>query len=1141
LSTNKYKLKKADLKILFATAEMLMSGGYHDVYKRLDWVQDANKNFKCINEGAHAQGVDSHASLSVNNDTGQYYCHTCGEKGNFQKYWTEYIKGSSQWGDHYSDFLIDFLSINESQTGIRFSTTFSNGEDEWNQELYELYSRCQEKYKTNKGKPFILSEQLAEEAKVVSSLPMSELDGYVDNLLKDPERLSYLFEKRRIDEDMVKNFRIGLDGRRRYVFPMIHADGDLINMKVYDPHNENRAFKWMFLHKGREILPSPMNNFTKSQIIFFGGEPDMYCGIAHGIDGAVTMGAERNTDVVKVFGHNKAKQLFTDKEIIICLDSDETGREGAKKLAKSLYPFAKQIKIIDLDKSEINPFGLDPEKVAEVTNAKGNKKMKRTEKDFTEYMEKNGFDELAIKRFLALIKNTPVYTENVERVKTELYKVTLQESRLPRYSSHDDSKVLELVASVGDFNDSAYLYPEELTIKCKHTGCPTSTLYATCKKCVLPNFSDFRENTELKFTFINGDLPKEHYNDPGCVRINTHDILSMVEVSDDKRNMCIKKLVGINPGCQFATILITQFEKLLHVRLSRDVSEYGQGILSKAMESSAIEMDAYILGDMDVYPNRSYKFKGVQTQAPNDTRAVLFIHKSEPIATSTENFVMDQDTHDILKVFRPKKGETVEQALDRRYDIFAQAAGVNGRREMFLLNDLAFFSQLEMDNKTLFPSLKRGWVEVLIGGESRCCKTMISQFLMNHYKSGDLIAGSSAVTRAGLLGGIKYNKSKPIVSWGKMVMNDGGVVIIDELSNINQDALNGITSLRSSGIADVTTVAGCKRAPARVRKIFLSNPRAWTSDKAASFGNGVRFLKHLCLKDEILSRFDIAWIVKQSDIKDDSFTPVYIPLLTEFTEFQSRYLLMWTHSRSAKEIIYEEGIEKYINSCQSKLLKKFHTNTQLINHETRLKLARMGTSVAAMMYSTPDDDWNKVYVKREHIEFVMNLLFKLYCHPNMQLDIYSEQQKDLETLGDMRFMENIIKYINPKALLLEEEFTDKSLQQLFCDYLQRVYDRELCMIDASNDNYKSTGMPVNIGTQKLINTLIIRRCLVRAKSTYRKTPAFNDWLSDMVAHKNDRELSDILEITQHESDADVIKKLEDHLQDNESPDAQQAC
>jgi len=124
---------------------------------------------------------------------------------------------------------------------------------------------------------------------------------------------------------------------------------------------------------------------------------------------------------------------------------------------------------------------------------------------------------------------------------------------------------------------------------------------------------------------------------------------------------------------------------------------------------------------------------------------------------------------------------------------------------------------------------------------------------------------------------------------------------------------------------------------------------------------------------------------------------------------------------------------------------------------------------------------------------------------------------------------------------LEEEFTDKSLQQLFCDYLQRVYDRELCMIDASNDNYKSTGMPVNIGTQKLINTLIIRRCLVRAKSTYRKTPAFNDWLSDMVAHKNDRELSDILEITQHESDADVIKKLEDHLQDNESPDAQQAC
>jgi len=1140
LSNNKYKLKKADLKILFATAEMLMSGDYHEIYKRLGWYQDANKNFRCINAGAHSQGVDSHASMSVNNDTGQYYCHTCGEKGNFQKYWTEYLKGTSQWGDHYSDFLIDFLSINESQTGIRFSTTFNDGEDEWNQQLYELYSKCQKKHKTAKGKPFVLSEQLAQEAKAVSSLPMEELDGYVNNLLNDPDRLSYLYDKRRIDEDMVRNFRIGLDGRRRYIFPMIHADGDLINLKVYDPFNTNRAFKWLFLHKGREILPSPMNNFTKSQIMFFGGEPDMYCGIAHGIEGAVTMGAERNTDVVKVFGEKKARQLFTDKEIIICLDSDETGIAGAKKLAKSLYPYAKQIKIVNLDKSKDNPFGLDPEKMVEVTNAKGNKKMKRAEKDFTDFMEKNGFDELATQRFLSLVKNTPVYTENVERVKTELYKVTLQESRLPRYSSHDDSKILEMVASVGDFIDAAYLYPEELSMSCKHTGCPSSTLYASCKKCVLPSFPEFRESPEIEFVLVNGNIPKEHYNNLGCIKINTHDILSMIEVSDDKRDMYIKKLAGINPSCNFVSITNKTFEKLLRVRLTRDVSEYGEGILSKAMESSAIEMDAYIVGDMDVYPNRSYKFKGVQTRAPNDSRAVLFAHKAEPIATSTENFVMDQETHDILKVFRPKEGETVEQALERRYDIFAQAAGVNGRREMFLLNDLAFFSQLELDNKTLFPSLKRGWVEVLIGGESRCCKTMISQFLMNHYKVGDLIAGSSAVTRAGLLGGIKYTKNKPVVSWGKMVMNDGGVVVIDELSNINQDALNGITSLRSSGIADVTTVAGCKKAPARVRKIFLSNPRAWTSDKAASFGNGVRFLKHLCFKDEILSRFDVAWIVKQSDIKDDSFTPIYTPLLTEFTEFQSRYLLMWTHSRSPKEVVYEEGIEKYINSCQKKLLNKFHTNTQLINHETRLKLTRMGTSVAAMMYSTPDDDWNKVLVKKEHIEFVMNLLIKLYCHPNMQLDIYSEQQKDLESLGDMRFMENIIKYINPRSLLLEEEFTDKSLQQLFCDYLQRVYDRELLMVDASNDDFKSTGMPVNIGTQKLINTLIIRRCLVRAKSTYRKTPAFNEWLSDMVANKDERELSDILEITQHESDADVIKKLEDHLSSDEHSDAQEA-
>lgn len=1118
---------------------MLMSNQYHDLYKRFGWVQGSNKNFKCFNTSAHSQGTDSHPSLSVNDDTGQWLCHTCGVKGNFQSYWRDYLKGGPEGGDHYSDFIIDFLGMNESSAGVHFSTSFNEPEaKEWNDKLYGLYEKCQSAHKAKSGKPYILADDLSEEARKIASLPMKELDGYVNALLADKERLEYLRNTRGIDIDLIKCYRIGLDKRRRFVFPIINEDGDLLNMKVYDPFNTNRSYKWMYIHKGREIKPTPINNFTKNPLYFFAGEPDMYCAIANGYDGAVTMGAERNTDVVKVFGVKKCEQLFKGKEVVIVLDADETGVSGAQKLAKSLYPFAKQIKIVDLNKSEINPWGLDPELLKNV-GTEDKPKMKRLEKDYTEFWYKNGDGEMAKQRFDNLVKNTKVFTENKDRVKSELYKVTLQESRLPKYASHDDSKVLELIASVGDFNDSAYHYPAEFGVSCPHTAAPNSKAYLSCKKCVIPCFPNFKDDSEMDFFIIRGDIPKEHFHNPGCVKVNTHEILGLIEVSEDKRNIHLKKLCGINPGCQFARIVLKQPEKLLRIRLARDVAEYGENVLNKSMESSAIEIDAYVLGDMDVYPNRSYKFTGVQTQAFNDTRAVLFLHKAEPIATSTENFVMDQDTHDMLRVFKKKDDESIESAFNRRYDVFAQAAGVTGRTEMFLINDLAFFSPLEIDNKTLFPAIKRGWVEVLIGGESRCCKTMISQFLMNHYKVGDLVAGSSAVTRSGLLGGVKFFKGKPGIAWGKIPMNDGGIVVIDELSNINQNTLTDITPCRSSGVASVDTVAGFKRALARTRKIFLSNPRAWTSDKAASFGNGVRFLKNLCFKDEILARFDFAWIVKQGDINSDDFAPAYRQPLTEFTEYQSRYLVMWAHSRTARDVVYEDGIEEHINDCQKKLLKQFHTSTQLVNQEMRLKLARMGIAIATALYSTPKDDWNKIYFKKEHVDFLVKFLIKSYCHENMQFDIYSEQQRDLETLGDMRFMENIVRYVNPKSLLLEEEFTDKSLQQIFCDYLQRVYDKEMYMVDASNDNAKTTNISVNIGIQKLINTLISRRCLVRAKMTYRKTPAFNKWLSGML-NKNANDLSDILETTEDKSDAQVITELRSHLHDSKPPAASQA-
>jgi len=1137
--SSKYKLSKGQLKTLFASADMLMEGQYRELYKRLGWREGGNKNFHCWNTSGHSEGVDSHASLSINEQTGQWHCHTCDIKGNFQSYWRDYIKGTAPYGDHYHDFIIDFLGMTEGQYTVPFAESFDDPKcAEYYEDLLKLHAKLDEIRKKKGEGNYVLKDELVALANEESSLPMKLLDVCVERLLNNPQKMKYLLEERKINEDMIRALRLGLDDRGRVVFPQINAEGELLNMKLYDPWCSDKRFKWQYSHKGRETCPTPMVNFTNNSLLMMAGEPDMLCAIGFGFENAVTMGAERNTDVVKVFGRERAKQLFSGKEITICLDADDTGKAAAQKLAHSLYPFAKQIKIINLDQSNINPFGLDPDKMIEVTTKNGKKKMKRVETDFTDFMKKNGFENDAKERFIELIKNTEAYTENIDRIEKKLYKVTLQESRMSKYYSSDESKELEVIAAVGEFNDSAYQYSDHFCLSCPQTGDPSKKLYASCKKCSVPSIPEFRDKEYVDFFLIRGEIPKEYSGYPSCISVNAHEILDLIECAESKKNKNLKLICGISPTCQQFKVRPVTTKKILRARLARDVSEYGDSSVDGSAESTSIEMDAYILGDMDIYPNKSYKFTGVQTVSPQTQHRVLYIHKAEPITTSIDNFVMDQEIHDMLKIFRPKGGESVDSALDRRYEVFAHAAGVTGRREMFLLNDLAFFSSAEIDNKRLFPNLKRGWVEVLIGGDTRCCKTLISKFLMNYYKYGEMVSGSSAITRAGLMGGTIYVGKNPKVSWGKIPMNDGRCLIFDELSMIKQEILSDLTDCRSSGIIDVTTISGSKKAPARVAKIMLSNARSWTGDKAPSFGSGMSFLKNLCFKDEILSRFDIAWIVKAGDINYEKLDDNYRQPTTEFTSFQCRYLLMWGKSRKPDQYIYEEGIETFINESQKKLLAMFHTSTQLINQEIRLKIARMAKSIAVMCYSTVKNDWEKVYVKKEHVDFIVRLLIRLYCHRNMGFDIYSQQQRSQEKLGDMRFMENIIKYIEPSSLLLEDEFTDKTLQQIFSDYLQRVWDGQLSMVDAKNDKIRTTGMTTSQGLPKLINTLVSRKCLIRVRGSYRKTPIFNEWLKDMIKKEKSEELSNILENPGNESSAEDLKIVQNFIK-NSKPDQQE--
>lgn len=1096
---NKYPLRKDEIEPLFQVADMAMEGNYHEIYKKIGWVQGKNRNFHCFNDAAHSGGKDSNASVSVNKKTGQWHCFTCGIQGNLQSYWVQYLKGTAEYGDSITDFLIDLLGLQSRVGNLVPLTEKELKEREEASKLMQFHSKLMERYEKMKGqKHIITSQDIIDMMGEVKYLDMKIVDEATERLLNNQDMLDYLLRERNITPDVISKYNLGWykhetkkkDGgifsRDKFLFPMINSEGKLVNIKLYDPFAKNTDFKWVYPFKDRKSIPGPIDNMTYTQIMITEGEPDCYCAISFGFH-AITMGSKSVTDVNEAFGVNKARELFSGKEVVIMFDADKAGRDGAFKVAHSVYGYAKQVKIIDLDQSDINPDGLDPNLMKTVVK-NGIEKQKRAETDFTDFMKKNGFGDTAKQKMYSLIDSTPVYNENPDRGEDEVYKVTLKETRYPRYYSDNGKIKLKFTATVSNIDQNSLLYPELVKVKCAAMKFKDMKRQAVCKRCLLKELPDFDGSDGIDIHMVR-DVPEEHRGDFRWHELKSHEILGLVKSKERSRDSHIKDILEIPSKCSDCRFQQSNMKKLINVQLSTDVSAFDDN----ADAFSDIDVEAYVEGDSDIKCNFSYHFTGSQTTSWDKNYAVVMVSNYEPISTTYDDFVLDQETYNTLKIFQRRDGESIQQALDRRYKAFGAMAGISGRDDMIQMMDLTYMSASEINNK-MIPSIHRGYLECLILGETRCGKSVIAKFLNRHYKIGDMAAGGSTVTRSGLVGGIGIYKNKGKVVWGKIPINDNGMVIIDELSNLDISTLDDMTAMRSEGSVEIT-MSSSARARARTRKIMLSNARENNESKKKNSNYGVELMKDLCFnKDQILSRFDFGMVVRADDVSVDDFVSDYSYNKNEFTSFQCQTLIKYIYSRKTSDYIFEDGFEEYVNEKQKEMLEIYHPSTLLVNVEMRAKLIRIAIAFANSVFNVDPENVNKIIVTSEHVDAAVNYLRRVYDGPNMKMDIYSRHIWRMEKLGDMRFMQNVLKYVNPTPLVMESEFTDKSIQQIFADYFIKVNAGQIGMVSANNDDECITGLRMMEATIRFISTLVARNCMFRSGTKLRKTAAFTKWL-----------------------------------------------
>ncbi|MEK7281010.1 MAG: CHC2 zinc finger domain-containing protein, partial [Chloroflexota bacterium] len=170
-----------------------------------------------------------------------------------------------------------------------------------------------------------------------------------------PDRLDWLWSERHLDADTVRRFRIGWDPQaERFTIPLWGPKGEPLGVHLY--HREaHPKFLWTKGSKAGFWGAHLLQEKQDGSVIVAEGELDAallcqkgYIAVS-GTAGATTFKPEWAA-------------LLKDREVFLCYDIDEAGRQGARKAAEALTAAkAKRVAIVHLpealgDKGDVTDF-----------------------------------------------------------------------------------------------------------------------------------------------------------------------------------------------------------------------------------------------------------------------------------------------------------------------------------------------------------------------------------------------------------------------------------------------------------------------------------------------------------------------------------------------------------------------------------------------------------------------------------------------------------------------------------------------------------------------------------------------------------------------------------------------------------------
>lgn len=411
--------------------------------------------------------------------------------------------------------------------------------------------------------------------------------------------------------------------------------------------------------------------------------------------------------------------------------------------------------------------------------------------------------------------------------------------------------------------------------------------------------------------------------------------------------------------------------------------------------------------------------------------------------------------------------QSVQEKFDAIHqDLEANVTKIYQRRDLMVMFDLVAHSVIKFEFGGDY--LRKGWVECLVIGDTRCGKSETIEKLMGHYRCGEIVTGESA-TYAGLVGGLQQTQKTWSITWGKIPLNDRRMLNIDELSGLSQEHISRMSGIRSSGVAEITKIQ-TERTLARCRLLWSSNPRG--KRPMAAFTSGIAAIEDLIGHPEDIARFDAAMTVALGEVPlsvINAKTRNHVPHV--HTSEACRQLVYWAWSRKPDQVVWAPGAQDRVLDVATDLSRKY-VAPLVEGAEQRVKVARLSVAAAARVFSATSDG-ECVYVTTDHVDFVQQYLVRIYNKPSMAFDLYSHAKLSETTLHD------------PKAI-------QEQLERLPADFRGLLNDAPSF---TAADLQDFAGVSRD-GANELASFLVRRRCIRKGKFGYYKLPAFIRFLRE---------------------------------------------